>query len=97
MNYKSLEQQQNELNEAIRKIKIRIRNGKNEIFKCEYRNDKLRTEIEGLESEIEFRKNNTRTFISQPSVRFEWYGNKHSTYKPEKGIEKINQIRYLCS
>lgn len=97
MNYKSLEQQQNELNEAIRKIKIRIRNGRNEIFKSEYRNDKLRTKIEGLESEIEFRKNNTRTFISQHSVRCEWYGSKHSTYNPTSGAEKIKQIRYLCS
>ena len=86
-----------ELREEYRKLKIKSRTIENEIFKCEYRNDKLRTKVEGIESEIEFRKNNTRTFISQPSVRCEWYGNKHSAYKPEKGIEKINQIRYLCS
>ena len=86
-----------ELGEQYRKLKVRAKTIGNEIFKSEYRNDKLREKIEGIESEINDRKNNTKTFISQPSVRCEWYGSKHSSYNPTIGVEKINQIRYLCS
>lgn len=56
-----------------------------------------RKEIARIEVSIKNRRKNTATFIAQSAVKIDWYTNKYSTYRPNTGIEKINEIRYLCS
>lgn len=42
-------------------------------------------------------RENTNTFISESTVKIDWYVTEAHTYRPSAGIEKIKEIRYWCS